>query len=801
LRAVRAINVGDYAAADKLLSRAIEMARINHDAAEEAKALGNLASVHNLGGYVAQAAQEYEALLPLVDRDARPYQYAVLLGNYGFTLIALGDFDRALALHIEALDIYTRIGAENERAVELAALGGLYFRMGDAGRALETLRGAIAAQERVSDSVGLASTLRVAANAASVLGQHTTALDYLRRSAGIDANPHRVARTQVLIATELRWLGDLTTAEESLAAALQSTNALARANALEERGRLRLAQKRVGVAIEDLRAADRQYAALGLEFNRIDTNTVLSQALLDVPDVPGASAAADEAISIANRVRVKSANPEWRARFLSARYAPYEARIAADLASADAGAAWRAFRTAEAVRARSLADELAINASTETRNRDPEEAALRARLTSLQLRLEGRMQRQNADEAGTMELRHSIEETRAQLDANRLRHGGVAATRTSLPESLQDVQRALPADTAVLAFFVGDSSTHGWLLTRRELRHAVFPGGDALRKAVSATITARRVSAPAGTADRELASMLLGQLLNGVAEKRMLVLADGPLNSLPFAALRLPGAGDEMLIDRFVLAYAPSLALAMQNPRAATFRNTRVAVVSDPVYAGDDGRLRLARGGTTDNLRSPPPSPHNLTRLPYSALEANAVIKAFGSADTIQLSGFAATLDRVLQLPTRELAVLHFATHAAARRDAPEQSALYLSEYTPDGALVPASLLTASEIAHSGLRADVVVLSGCATGDGDELRGEGVLGLTYGFLANGSHSVVAALWPIEDASTARFMNEFYRAYRASGRAADALRTAQLRTRASGTSAVWASFVVRANEFP
>ena len=57
-----------------------------------------------------------------------------------------------------------------------------------------------------------------------------------------------------------------------------------------------------------------------------------------------------------------------------------------------------------------------------------------------------------------------------------------------------------------------------------------------------------------------------------------------------------------------------------------------------------------------------------------------------------------------------------------------------------------------------------------------------MLGLTYGFLANGSNTVVASLWPVEDALTARFMEEFYAAYRAGGRAADALRAAQLRTR-------------------
>ena len=206
----------------------------------------------------------------------------------------------------------------------------------------------------------------------------------------------------------------------------------------------------------------------------------------------------------------------------------------------------------------------------------------------------------------------------------------------------------------------------------------------------------------------------------------------------------------------------------MEKPRANPSRNKRVAVISDPVYAADDRRLRTALGSGTGTLRGAPPhSPNNLTRLSYSALEAKAVAKAFGTVGTIQLAGFDATHARVLELPSSELAVLHFATHAVARRDSPEQSALYLSEYTHDGALLQATRLTANDITRSGLRADLVVLSGCATGDGSALRGEGVLGLTYGFLANGSHSVVAALWPIEDASTARFMNEFYRSYRVS----------------------------------
>jgi len=154
-----------------------------------------------------------------------------------------------------------------------------------------------------------------------------------------------------------------------------------------------------------------------------------------------------------------------------------------------------------------------------------------------------------------------------------------------------------------------------------------------------------------------------------------------------------------------------------------------------------------------------------------------------------------------MELPFNELGVLHFATHALARRDAPEQSALFLSEYAADGSPLTSDRLTADDISHSGVRADIVVLSGCATGDGRELRGEGVLGLTYGFLANGSHTVVASLWPVEDALTARFMEDFYAAYRSSGSAPQALRIAQLRARGTSGPAVWSSFVVRANALP
>jgi CHAT domain-containing protein len=337
-------------------------------------------------------------------------------------------------------------------------------------------------------------------------------------------------------------------------------------------------------------------------------------------------------------------------------------------------------------------------------------------------------------------------------------------------------------------------------MTRSIFRHKTFEAGPSLDKIIDAAVAGQR-GAHDDAAGRALASLLFAGLFDQISERRLLVIADGPLNGVPFAALPLPG-GSSLLLDRFVVSYAPSLSLVMTNPHPARAHSALVAVVSDPVYAPDDRRLKLAAAAGVGIYRGPSqPQLEGLTRLPYSGMEANAVADAMGAKETLQLSGFDATTDKILGLASKQLQVLHFATHAIARRDSPEQSALYLTRFDANGTVLTENRLAVDDIQRSGLRADLVVLSGCATGDGGELRGEGVLGLTYGFLANGSRAVVAALWPIEDASTARFMSEFYREFRASGQAADALRNAQLRTRSTAASAVWSGFVVRANEYP
>jgi CHAT domain-containing protein len=800
---IRPNILGEYDKVERISTRIRDQARARGDKFFEAGATNNLAICASRKSDMQTAAALYEQGLALIDRDRNADLYATLLSNLGYALISLGEFDRALVIHTEALDVFSARGEDGQTARALTALSAIQFRTGDLERAIASVQSALPLYEHAHDQIGESSALRLAGNAAGELGQHDLALEYLRKAEQRDPSGIRLEGTRVLMAGELRALGDLRSAEKLLALAMGSDIEAIRADALAERARLRQAQHRTREALADLQEADDINKRLNLDFNRIDTSSALALALLDAGDLRNADAAATAAVDIETRIRVKSANPEIRARFLSASYAPYEARIEVDLAGggkSDDRAIWNAFRTAETIRARSLADRLVHAKRRDNPIRDDETERLREKMTALQMNLERRLRKPEEDQAGMLETRRQIDETRARVDARSLTDAGKQGRSSlSIAESRAAVQSALPEDTAVLAYFVGDRRSHAWLLTKHDLRHAVLPGRRQLQNLVNTFVSDQRTGTRT-TGDATF-SPLLGNLLVGVEAKRLLILPDGPLNGLPFAALPMPrGQPKELLIDRFVLTAAPSLALALQPRMSRMPGPMRVAVISDPVYTPDDRRLTLAASDTA-TYRGPEGSSERLARLPYSAIEARAVVRAFAGIDVIELAGFNATARSVIALPSDELGVLHFATHAIARRDAPEQSALFLSEYAADGSQLASDRLTADDIERSGLHAEVVVLSGCATGDGRELRGEGVLGLTYGFLANGSHTVVASLWPVEDALTARFMEEFYSAYRVSGRAPDALRIAQLKTRGSGAESVWSSFVVRTNGLP
>src|SRR5690349_26938 len=520
--------LGEFEAAVPIYQAVRTRAQARGDRIFEVRALQSLAFIASRQGNVAQSVTMLDGLLPHIDRDRNPDLYATLISDLGSGLMTLGSFDRAQMLHTEALELFTARGDEGQTARELTALASIQFRSGNVERALTTIESALPLYERARNQADYISALRAAGNAAAELGKHDTAIAYLRRAEERDTNGITIEQTRVLIAGELREAGNLRGAERLLSQILLTDSAPVRAAALAERARLRKLQRRDAEALTDLRDADSIYAELHLDFNRIDTSSALAMALLAAGDVKSASIAADTAVKIETRIRASSANPEVRARFLSASYAPYEARIEADLAGvsdSDRSGIWNSFRVAEAIRARSLADRLAHGQDIGRPSNDAEAEGLRQRMTALQQELDRRTLDAGTDDEEVHETRRLMDEASARLETLVLRQNRHnIASSVGIAESLEAVQAALPADTAVLAYFVGDHRSHGWLLSRSDLRHAVLPGRHQLDELVDMFVRQQRDGGKAS--DNTVFSPLLGNLLEGVSAKRLLVLPD-----------------------------------------------------------------------------------------------------------------------------------------------------------------------------------------------------------------------------------------------------------------------------------
>jgi CHAT domain-containing protein len=308
------------------------------------------------------------------------------------------------------------------------------------------------------------------------------------------------------------------------------------------------------------------------------------------------------------------------------------------------------------------------------------------------------------------------------------------------------------------------------------------------------------------------------------------VVADGILQYLPFAALPAPGRSGpgEPLLRRREVIHLPSasvLALGRRHPAGRPPPAGQVAVVADPVFSPDDPRVRTAAGAENHpavaaappaaDVAEPPPAaaaappaagaPADLreptdrfARLFWSRAEAEAIAALADPGRTLVAVDFDASLDLVREDRLRDFRYVHFATHGVVDTAAPALSGLVLSQVDESGGPRP-GFLRLAEVYDLELAADAVVLSGCETALGREVRGEGLWGLSRGFLSAGAGQVVASLWRVEDRATARLMERFYRALLVDGeRPAAALRRAQAAMLAEPRwedPYYWAGFVV------
>ncbi len=186
-------------------------------------------------------------------------------------------------------------------------------------------------------------------------------------------------------------------------------------------------------------------------------------------------------------------------------------------------------------------------------------------------------------------------------------------------------------------------------------------------------------------------------------------------------------------------------------------------------------------------------------RLPGTRLEADAILSLVSATQSIHAYDFDANRVTALSGRLKEFQIIHFATHGLLNSASPALSGLILSLVDRRGEAQD-GFLRLNDIFNLDLSAELVVLSACQTALGKAVKGEGIIGLTRGFIYAGAPRVLVSLWSVDDTATAELMSRFYRALLVDKRtAAASLRQAQLemRTETQWQAAYfWAAFTLQ-----
>lgn len=382
-------------------------------------------------------------------------------------------------------------------------------------------------------------------------------------------------------------------------------------------------------------------------------------------------------------------------------------------------------------------------------------------------------------------------------------------------------------DTALLEYWVGSRDVYRWAITATSVRgvrlcstSTLDGAAQAYRRALLAQeefppnedLEAREVRLSSAARELDRQALLLERLLipqslpSGI--HRLVIVPDGMLASVPFAALRIDS--NRYLIQRYELVEEPSASVAVEllaRPDPLPSQD-RIAVFADPVYNQFDPRLaQHADSATMRPANAAPFEGHilrndagfdlsTLPRLTGSLMEAHSIASIAGSDRVQTLLGFQATPSQVMHFDWHNFSIAHFATHAIVDPVHPELSGIVLSTIDRNGKPQD-GILWLHDIYRTPMPVSLVVLSGCRTAGGKSIPGEGISGLAQAFLSSGASGVIGTLWSVDDAAAGKMIPWFYRGLLDEHLGiAGALREAQLKMLAQNQPPYnWAGYVV------
>jgi CHAT domain-containing protein len=687
-------------------------------------------------GWVYGELGDTQNRLAMYDRAAAIYQTVgdidpVLISNFGTTYAKLGQYQRALDIHLHVLEMRRPLGEPLGLGITLRNIGDCYEHLGNKQKALDFFNQSLPYMEKAGNHFYTASTLVNLGLIYESLDQKEKAFDYLNQALKVRQriNDERgIGSTLFYIARVQRDLGNLSEARKQIEAALEVVEKL-----------------RTRVASQQLRAT---FFASVQQFREFYIDLLM---------------------------RLHKENPSLHL---------------------DAAA----FNASETGRARSLL-ELLSEANAEihhgvgpallARKRSLEESIADKADRQMRLWKENPTEDQTAAAAKEIAaLTTEYEQIEARIRDTSPRY---AALTQPLPLNLEETQKqVLDADTLLLEYSIGEHKSFLWAVTPDSIKSYELPNRatvEPLARRVYELLTVRNQSVANETleqrrqrlesADAEylkaaasLSQTILGPAAAELKNKRLLIVSDGVLQFIPFSGLPDPTNARPLMLDHEIVT-APSTAVVASLRQETINRKPApktLAVFADPVFSTDDSRVLIAKRAhaapeektsQTDAVRSASEvGLGDLRRLRFSRQEADAITRYANQDLKLEAVDFQANRTLATSAELGQYQIVHFATHGLINNTHPELSGVVLSLVDEHGHSQN-GFLRLYDLYNLKLSADLVVLSACQTALGKEIRGEGLVGLTRGFMYAGAPRVVASLWQIDDRATAEFMKRFY----------------------------------------
>jgi CHAT domain-containing protein/tetratricopeptide (TPR) repeat protein len=840
---------------------------------------GEAVSFNDLGrayldlGEVSHALDAFQQALAIhsSDRDARGARYALV--RIGVLYLTVAEWQRALdALH-QALTLSRRANDRRTEATVLSNLGSAHNHVGDTAEAIRYLEPGLKLSRELGFRGAEANVLFQLGISNHLSGEMARSRDYLQQALAIQTaikDLRGQANTLRQLAAVQLALGSPQEALQSITESMEkgpsiggnaSFGPLTLANVYAALGDAPKAVTNYQRAINqarEVRGRDREATALA-HFGRFQARQGRYAEARDL---------LQQGLAIHESLRSLIVDPDLRMSYTSKSFNPY--RVALDVLmemareSPGAGFAEEAFFTNERARARGFLDLLATSGVDIRQGVDP---ALVERERTLRWSLNAKAAIQTTllsgkrDDARLQALEKEIADLSSALreTATRIRQESPAYVALVEPQPLTaaEVGRLLDTDSVLLEFALGERQSWLYAVTDRSFESFALPSRQTIEDAarevyellisrqprLGETPAARQARIDRRDAElvdrsRAFSDLVLGPVGPKLADewkgRRLVIVAAGALEYMPFGALPLPGRAQDAkhsaqpLVTAHQVVTLPSASILARLRHDSGRRpspSKTVAVLADPVFAADDPRVShprrplpaaepsvATRSLTTDGepttheatARALEPFTANgvrggLARLPFTRAEARAVAALAPHASVLHATDFEASLALATSDRLADYRIVHFATHGLINSARPELSGLALSLVDEKGRARD-GFLRLNTIYNMRLSADLVVLSACQSALGKEITGEGLVGLTRGFMYAGARGVIASLWQVDDVATSELMKRFYRGLLHERLTpAAALRAAQLEMRRQpqwSSPFFWAGFVLQ-----